>query len=846
MKKKLALIFTIVSLFLSMSAFASYENVSINDKLQVLKTFEITEISDESALSEKITRRDFFIMIGKMLDINLYKMDEDRYYRDITSDDRAWNVANALVERGILTVGEDRLLRPDDVITAKEAACVIMKVLGVRNIDYNMYFDMAVNCEILDGIVDSEFTNKDAVTIIYNALNTNTFNYSGTDGYKQGDKTLMEVLYDLYYVEGYVNSVNNTDVYDNSGNGINTIKIGDTVLNCELADGYQYLGCYVSAFYTDIDDTYTLVNIFVNDKKTEKLTVSADDFKKFDKDTYTVEYYVSGSKTKTLDIEKGATVIKNGDNDTSDIEGAFNSLINGEISFINSDTDNAYELIIINSYENIVVRHIDTEDSVIYGKYANIIDLSDENTPVQIISATGEVKSINDIAVDNVISYYESDNLKKLVVSANGVTGTIDAVVNEDEDLEITINGKEYKVDSNFVKNSVVTLNPGSDIIALVDAKGKIADLEITKNAGAFYAYLVNTMVDTDTDDRLKLRVFTENSALELLSVAQRVNVDGFQYDNYDDILSALENANGNVDDQLVLIKKNADGEISYIDTTYEGNEKSGLFVSAKESTQTFFANQMLLGPMIRINSSSKLFVVPQSGDYKNDARAYKVINSNSFFSDWKSYAVTGYRNGMKNTVGYVEAMVLKRDLIGTGFKTAVSNILVVKNIQNVWDEDAGDVRKQIVFQNGKSDSIYVCSEEYDVLTDTNVRVGNLVKISTNPQNEMVSSELIYGEGKKETKEITNWTVEGGTYACGYVFDIRDGIVGLSPSKDSDPFINLATTNIPVMVYDPSLKESVFLGNEGDLIEAMACDYKVVANVSRGVTKSFTVIKELS
>ena len=55
--------------------------------------------------------------------------------------------------------------------------------------------------EILGGIVDSEFTNKDAVTIIYNALNANTFNYSGTDGYKQGDKTLMEVLYDLYYVE---------------------------------------------------------------------------------------------------------------------------------------------------------------------------------------------------------------------------------------------------------------------------------------------------------------------------------------------------------------------------------------------------------------------------------------------------------------------------------------------------------------------------------------------------------------------------------------------------------------------------------------------------------------------
>ena len=95
---------------------------------------------------------------------------------------------------------------------------------------------------------------------------------------------------------------------------------------------------------------------------------------------------------------------------------------------------------------------------------------------------------------------------------------------------------------------------------------------------------------------------------------------------------------------------------------------------------------------------------------------------------------------------------------------------------------------------------------------------------------------------KKDTFKFSVWTNEHER-ACGYVFDLRNGLIGLSLTEDGEAFTNLVTTDIPVMVYDPSLKDSVYTGNEGDLIEAKAFGYKVIVDMARGVTKSFTVIK---
>lgn len=135
-----------------------------------------------------------------------------------------------------------------------------------------------------------------------------------------------------------------------------------------------------------------------------------------------------------------------------------------------------------------------------------------------------------------------------------------------------------------------------------------------------------------------------------------------------------------------------------------------------------------------------------------------------------------------------------------------------------------------------------MCDDNYDVLNDSNIKQGNIIRINLNPCGEMIGSTLIFGEGKKDTFKFSSWTNLRKS-ACGYIYETRDGIVGLSLNKDEEPFLNLVTTNIPVMVYDPSLSNEVYAGDESDLTEAWMYGYKVIADIERGVTRSFSVIK---
>lgn len=695
MKKLLCLILVLFTLPFSTFVSAEPEYLDIAEKQKVLSDLEIIENVDEK-LDKEITRRDFVISAGKLININMHDVDDDRYYRDMTSDDRAWNVANTLVKAGILTVGEDKLFRPDDIITSDEAACIIMKILGVRNIDYNLYFDIAVKYDVISGARGVKLLYSDAIELFFKALNTNTFDYTGKDGYKQGDKTLIEAMYSYRYIEGRINSVNKTSLFGSAAVGNGKIMIGQTVINNNLINPYEYLGCYAGVYYKEKDGEKELIDIFIMKNEINTMKIGADDFSAFDKSDYTVGYYDNGGdKLKKIRLDKGVTIIKNGDNDNADIVNAFSSIKNGEISFIDSDKNGLYEIAIINSYENVIVKTVDNENKKIFGKYANVIDLSDDDIPYLIVSSTGETKTIKDIQTDCVISFYNSDNLKRLVVSTNSVSGDIDLITKENDTVKVRISGVEYKIDSDYINNSVATLNVGSTVKTWIDAYGKIANLDIVNNSGGTFAWIVKTAVEDGFDNVLKLMLFTEDSKLESYSAAEKVSIDGVKCSNTDAMIKALKNANGNADGQLVLIKKNSKGEITYIDTVYKGNEENGLFVSAQESTQTFFGGQMLLGPQIRLNQSSKLFIVPQSENYRMNEKAYKLVNGNSYFSSWSSYTLTAYRNANENTVGYTDAMVMKSDLLGMNDSSPLSRISMVKSVGDIWDDDSESVKKR-------------------------------------------------------------------------------------------------------------------------------------------------------
>ncbi len=835
-----------------MTASADYYSDDVTAKAKLLSELEvIEEITDETKLDESVTRRDFIIAAAKMMGIDTYRVNDTRYYRDMTSDDLAWNAANTLLEMGILTTNEEQMFRPDDVIKRNEAASVLVKMLGFRGFDYESTISVANSIDLMKGVSTPELKLRDMLCVLTNTLNAYMFEAEGTISIdytvKQGDETFMEEYFDMFHIEGIVNEVNDTSLIDSKGNGKNTICIGDTVLNtAEGSDYYDYLGGYASAYYTDIEDTYTLISISLREGKTERLVIEAEDIEEFDPELYVLRYR-QDTHIKTLKINKGANIVVNGENVSSGIEEAFNSIVNGRVTLIESDNSTGYETVIISTYCNITVQYVDAANMKIYGTHNEIIPLEDDNIEYVITTAGGEMLDFSDIAKNNVISYYSSSDLNRLVVSSSSVTGNIDRVQKDDDTTYITVAGVEYKVDRHFFDKTDMVLSLGSGVVCYIDAYGVIADVKTERNSNGTYAWVVNCFWEEYDPDTVFLKVFTENGEMLRLAMAANTRIDGYSCKTGSDKRAKL-NTNGSEKDQLVLIELNDEGEIKSIDTTKEGSAQNGLFESSPEAENYFYAGQMLLGPTIQLESTSKLFIVPSSNKYKGDDDAYQVVSGNTFFKDWELYKVTGYRTGSQDGVDFTEAMVLKTDLKGTnGFYTINKNVFIVVDTREVYDDESGEIREEIDLLSGKTTATYMSAAGYSFENDSDIKVGNVVRITNNSRGEVTSAELVYGEDSSGEMYDGSGNIAWGTRdqsEVGYIKALENGLLALSLEKDGETALIVKTANIAVGVYDPSKREPVYAGGEEDLIEAYNEGYKIVIDISRGVVRAFSVIKK--
>lgn len=836
---------------ISVSATAYYDDITAKAEL-LSELGIISYVENEADFDKEVTRRDFIIASAKLLGINIYEVNPNRYYKDMTDDDLAWNAAGALLERNILTMNESRTLRPNDVIVRDEAVCIITKMLGIIGADYETTLAIARRYDLYCGVTNNEIILSDMVTLLHNALTDNAYSYLGTSNnnfkVERSDETLMEIYFDLYHIEGVVTSVNDTSIASTNGNGEDTICINGTVINTDIRDPYFYLGCYVSAYYTKKDGRCELKYISIA-TGTNIITIDAEDFAGFDSEGYAMKYYV-GDKIKSISVNKGVNIINNGDNASKNVSEAFENIINGEIICIDADNDKIYETVAVNTYENMVVRYVDTANKIIYGTDDKLIDLSDSDKSTIITNAAGEEKNISDISKNDTISLYASEKLNRLVVSGKTVTGELTRSIKKNNKILVKINENEYVVDESFAESNLNSIKVGATVTAYIDAYNKIAELIVKGKSGGMYAYVIDYSVEKLLDESVLLKLFTENDEITVLTLDENVKIDGNKCTTANAIKTAMSAATGKIENQIVIIDLNKDNEIASIDTAAVGSSENGLFVSSPESEYYFYSGQMLLGPLVQINSSTKLFVVPQSEKYKNDPDAYMVAKGNSFFKDWEKYKIEAYRTGDKSKVGYTDAMLLKTDIQGTdGFANSLTNSFIISDISEVYDDTTETIREQITLRSGKSESTYLNADNYSFKADSCAKIGNVVKAKTNSKGDVTTLELLYGEKNDGTKvtasnntvTLTGWGTKD-TYAVGYVESINDGLIGISMEIGENPFL-IMPSDKPVAVYEPAVRDSVYVGGENDLIDAMNHGYKIVVDISRGSVRSYSVIK---
>lgn len=834
MKKIISLLICIMAFAGGLTLVQAKEKTDVNEAIEVLNTFDIVrKKNDEDAYSKEISRADFAIYAGNIVNINEYEINQKRYYTDVPMDHWALNSINNLTEMGILTINENASFRPSDSITRIEALKVLLELMGYGEIAENEggypqgYIQVASRLDLLNGEdVNQKITVEQAVCLIYDAVKINVCRKTSySDGYfKQEvdeDETLLSLYKKVYYVEAQV-----TDTYIGSMTGGSKTLKNQIKLDGEPYDIFRYnpveiMGREVRAFYekdsdTDVNDIILLYTIDDKDKIVE---FDMEDFISYEEEN--VNYYKDEQKKSKLKIAKGATVIKNGDIVKENISAAFSGS-KGDITCIDTDKNGEYDLIFINVYENLFVGYIDTENLLVYDVYRTEknLDLSESKKEVDIFNTDGSYTDMSAISLNDVLTVYKSDGYVRVYITRKTTEGQVYAYDNDEKIINI---GDEhdkfdYELDADLLSDYDKNIQVGSKGIFYVDRFGHIAYFELTKMGDMEFGFIEKCMEDEDGDSPIRLKIFNEAGEHKVYDVTAKVTIDGTLCKEEKIIKAALNNAGEKIEGQLIRFVTDSEGKIRKIDTAYSGASEEGNKLIKTQDLQNlhYFYPTRKFGNYILMGSDTLIFGVPSDKNLaSSDEEDFRILR-NDYFNSGAYYDVESYK--IDNDSGYETVIITKGGFIESTPKTS----FMVSKIENVLDED-GEICERI---SGCSSGVmytYYASSGSSFIED-GVKSGDIIRLTIDSDGKAKMHTMIYSYEKGKAPEWaprydSSYYYREFNLLYGQMLSLKDNVIKISYTDEKKVDDLQAASGIGyVVIYDPEARgEKVRVGSINEL-----------------------------
>lgn len=835
MKKLLSivLLITIVASLFTTVSFAAPKGMEVSDKIQLLQEIGILPEGEEPELDKAISRGEFVKLLANLFKIDTTVQCEDRYYADLGEDDELWNITAQLVGQRILTVPENRNFRPKDIITYKEAACALMKGYGAGEMEYEMYTQIAIRMDLFEDVSYGEMKYKDVINLLFNALVGTPLTFTG-NGIGPGDKTFMENKYDMFYIRGIVNAVNESAIDGGAGKPA-TIRVGDVTIGHKATNLYQYLGKEVGVFYTSEDDPQ-LVYIYDYEKSYEVIELSERNHPVFDGDTYTLKYYNENDRLKNVKLSTAVSVIINGEEATDDVIGAFEDFTVGKITLINSTNKGEYDTVVIDSYYNISIMSVSSSEGVISGKNGETIDVANDSRTVLIQDVNGNDMSLEQITEGNVASVFESDVYLKIVISTAVVSGTITKVDSHNAPIKLTVAGSEYELFPE--KDFAYAL--GNNVSLKLDAYGYVFEISAERKDGLTYGWIVShRMIDVEGEDRVQLKIFTEKGNFEKVTLPEKIRIDGTMRKTPDLQLFGLEQGKSSIIDQMILFKMD-NNVATEIDTICSNGTGEGLFKEFENAEGTYGSSSV--GKLIWADTATVVFVIP-SAENREIEEAYG-IGTKSLLEAWKNNEVESYRSADKDKPAAAEVLVLRRDMYD--YATEQRGAYVVGDFHSEWDEQEDEIYHIVTMMNGSSTKEFVLSKNFDDME--NLVKGNIVTIGVNGKKELSYATLQYGTDDEENdvkilKELGSWSDANHYVAIGKIVNVGDNYADLSIAEDGTPTVRFPISTTNIGVFEADEEKMCRVGTKGDIAEAMMRGDIVAVTMYRGTMVSIAIVK---
>lgn len=714
----------IISLFGAITVSAK-EISDSNVMLEFLSKLEIINTDIDNSDSN-VTRELFATYVARLLRIEQSSTDA-RYFVDIENNAFSTKAVNALVERGIITVGENRYFRPEDNITYNE--CIKMLVCAAGYETYAQlaggyptgYLKAAEELDIECRVEDANLLSvSEAAQLIYKTAIAPMMEISGMEKanikYDAGDTVLVN-YWDIYESEGTVTQIGGQSILPGTGFDIDEAKIGENTLY--VAEGIydDFLGSYVKYFYhSDGNGNDELV--FLSNDICKADDISFDAFCLDSVSSTEVRYYNKDLTKKKRIAVDNPELIYNGRYLGESVGETINNLNKGSITIKDKNNDGQYDIVIIKDYKNFLVGNIDEYTNTIYNKLDTLPNelCLDDYFAVRLCNDVGAMLELKDLSKDSIISVAESRDggYAHIIASSTEFNGIFQGSDNDGIAPSAVVNSELYYVDRSYMSEFNACARLGETYHFKLDAFGYISYVYVSPSEGDMQVGYVMSVKENNDENNVVIKILAEDGKFKKVSAAERVRIDGKTYKK--DIIRAFRtalNVGGTEDDienRVIRYVLNDEGLITEIDTlslntANETDMNSITKVYEKDTTDKVFSyagatanSSRNFGRRAIMNTETVVFCIPvnnlnmsqedcQVGDYKGVLKENISYYGNAYnFSSLNAYAdvivcMYDYADLDGNTSGSKYAFMI--DKIYTGLNDDEEVITIVEGYQN-------------------------------------------------------------------------------------------------------------------------------------------------------------------
>ena len=849
MKNKFLICLIFVLSLLTCAASAEEVDSKVTDFL--INTGFITEEQTKEPDSY-ITRGDFADMAARLIpnrDGITYTA-EQQVFGDLSIKDSRYQSIMYMTETQIVKGVSAVEFAPNDEIRYNDACAVMVRILGYDFNKSENYISEAGKYGIINGVHNdsNKITRRSALRMMYNMLFAKLDMKVTVNNITVSEKGLfMTERFGIHEINGIVEDDGKTALTGESTIGNDNIKISGTVYADKT--NKACFGCNVYAYYKEIDNTDTVIYVYAPDTKNVIEEYDASDIKDFDGITYSVYTDEKQSKTKTRKLVKDYKIIYNTKSVTGGIsQDKLKKYMKpdcGSVRLIDNDNDGSFEIVIVVSYETVIVKWYSGETKTVYNKYKKPESVSfDGIDTVEAENTSGNYMTIDNIAENNVLSVMRSidGNYARVIISGEYAQGTLESITGDMK--EITIGGKTYSA-ADELKEYIDTPPVGTNVKAFIRHDGKIAYFTAQPGENGMMVYVQRAYYSDNNSDKVILKAYTENKEAKEITVANRVSIDGQSFKTAEKVMEYLTSQETGLNN-IVLIKFNDDGEAVSIDLPY----KDGIYKSGETAKSWHIADGMymlntaidsgVINGKIGADDTAKVFIVPENGAIEDCS----VVNIYSgYVSNYSAkYKYSVYTSDDDKMLA--DAIIIYRDI--TGYDLHNSSVaarrprMIVTDVKQVVNADTNDLCWDLTVTNGGYETSVRTKTEDGIKcwkSGKSVQIGDIIRYGTDksgyiPDNQLVicyspaadKNTLIYDTG--DFNGVPN-RVFGEKYqyalVMGKAYEMNERFIRIhnmckGSLGEKDEMQLFGISNMKYIVYDKTQPKKVQFGDWTDVV----------------------------